>query len=67
MKFEDISVTLTFIGDTFEETSSPRNKYIHTVGVVGKVKFVPVSNNEGYTGMLASGCDYGLIRLSAAK
>jgi len=29
--------------------NQPRVKYIHSVGVVGKVKFI--SNNKGYTGI----------------
>ena len=28
---------------------------------------MPTENNEGYTGIFASGADHGLIRLSAAK
>ena len=63
---EDISVSLKWVGDTFEDGwLGPRNKYIHTVGNTANVKFVPTSNNK-YTGVLA-GADHGIIRLSAAK
>lgn len=41
-----------------------RTKYIHAVGVVGKVKFVSDRNNA-YTGIF-KGADTGLIRLSSA-
>jgi len=40
-----------------------RQKMIHSVGTVGKVRFVPKSND--FTGMFQK-ADYGLIRLSAA-
>lgn len=41
---ESLDPTLHFVGDTFEDGFfGARNKYIHTVGVVGKVKFVPAS------------------------
>eukprot|EP00351_Strombidinopsis_sp_SopsisLIS2011_P002796 CAMPEP_0116887706 /NCGR_PEP_ID=MMETSP0463-20121206/22329_1 /TAXON_ID=181622 /ORGANISM="Strombidinopsis sp, Strain SopsisLIS2011" /LENGTH=206 /DNA_ID=CAMNT_0004550941 /DNA_START=28 /DNA_END=647 /DNA_ORIENTATION=- len=41
-----------------------RLKLIHTVGVVGKVKFTS-NNNHSYTGIF-EGADYGYARLSAA-
>lgn len=41
-----------------------RTKYIHSVGVVGKVKFVPTKANTYSNAM--GGSDYGLIRLSSA-
>lgn len=41
-----------------------RTKYIHSVGLVGKVKFVPTSDNK-YTSSMG-GSDYGIIRLSSA-
>ena len=41
-----------------------RLKLIHTVGVVGKVKFAS-NNNHSYTGIF-EGADYGYARLSAA-
>jgi len=60
--------SLQWVGDTFENgLFGPRNKYIHTVGNTATVKFTPVSNNEGYTGIFASGADHALIRLSLAK
>lgn len=38
-------------------------KPIHPYGAMAKVKFVPVANNAGYTGLF-QGSDYGLLRLS---
>ena len=64
---ESMLPTLQWQGDTFESgIFGPRSKYIHSVGNVGKVKFVPVENNEGYTGIF-EGADQGFIRLSLAK
>jgi len=40
-----------------------RRKYIHSVGVSGKVKFVSTSNS--YTGLF-KGADFGIVRLSSA-
>lgn len=65
---ESMSPSLHWVGDTFENGwTGVRNKYIHSVGNVGTVKYTPVENNEGYTGIFKSGADHGLIRLSAAK
>ena len=65
---ESMTPTLNFVGDTFEAgVFGPRAKYIHTVGNVAKVKYVPLANKEGYTGFFATGANYGIIRLSAAK
>ncbi|CDW84335.1 UNKNOWN [Stylonychia lemnae] len=65
---EGMSSTLKWVGDTFENGwLGVRSKYIHTVGNTAQVKYTPVSNSEGYTGIFASGADHGLIRLSAAK
>lgn len=59
--------TLHWIGDTFENgLFGPRNKYAHSVGSIAKVKFTPVENNEGYTGLF-EGADHGYIRMSLAK
>ena len=56
--------TLEWVGDSIETGwLGTREKYIHTQGVVGSVKFVPVPNNEGYTGVF-EGADYGIIRFS---
>jgi len=41
-----------------------RTKYIHSVGAVGKVKFVS-SKDHQYTGIF-EGADHGIIRLSSA-
>lgn len=63
---ESMQPTVSWLADTlpYSWLGGKRSKYIHTVGAVGKVKFVPTANSEGYTGMLESGADYGLIRFS---
>lgn len=43
---------------------STRTKYIHSVGVHGKVKFVSTGDHP-YTGVF-EGADYGIVRLSSA-
>jgi len=43
-----------------------RDKLIHSVGTTGKVKFVPNSNADNFSGMFKK-ADHGLIRLSSAK
>lgn len=48
---------VNFLGQT-------RTKYIHSVGVVGKCKFVS-NGSHPYTGIF-EGADYGLCRLSSA-
>ena len=59
--------TLNFVGDTFEsDLFGSRKKRVHTVGVTAKVKFVPVANGEGYTGILSGGSNYGIMRFSSA-
>lgn len=57
---------MQWVGDTFEDSLLVRKKYIHSVGDVAKVSFVPVSNEEGYTGIF-EGAEYGYIRMSCAK
>ena len=49
-----MSTSLNWVGDTTEYTwlGGTREKYTHRRGVVATVKFVPVANNEGYTGVL---------------
>ena len=65
---ESMSPTLHYTGDTFENGwLGVRNKYIHSVGNVAQVRYTPVPNDEGYTGIFESGADHGLIRLSIAK
>lgn len=60
--------SIHLVGDTFENGwLGTRTKYIHSVGVVAQVKFVPVANHAGYTGMFAEGCDNAFIRYSIAK
>ena len=41
-----------------------RKKTSHTKGVVGKVKWVAVKNEGGYTGIFKTGTDHAIIRLS---
>jgi hypothetical protein len=60
----DESVKTTF-DDHADFMPNGRTKYIHSVGVVGKVKFIPDSNTP-YTGIFGSGSQYGLIRMSSA-
>lgn len=64
---EDMTTTIGWVGDTFQDSwLGPRKKLIHSVGSVAQVKFVPVENSEGYTGIF-EGADHGLIRMSLAK
>lgn len=65
---ESMSPSLQWVGDTFEGSIfGVRDKFIHSVGNVALIEYTPVANNEGYTGIFASGADHGLIRLSCAK
>ena len=42
---ESMRPSLDWVGDTFEDTTvGPRQKYVHPLGCVGKIKFVPVPN-----------------------
>ena len=43
-----------------------RSKLIHSVGNVAEVKWVPTNNSLKYTGILGSGGQYGIVRLSPA-
>lgn len=63
---EEMSPTFNTKGDAMKPGMlwGHRTKLIHSVGTVGKVKFVPVAGNQ-FTGVLR-GADYGLIRLSSA-
>jgi hypothetical protein len=64
---ESMDPTLHFVGDTFEDSwLGHRKKLIHSVGSVAAVKFQPVANAEGYTGVF-EGADYGVLRMSLAK
>lgn len=57
-----MSASFTTTGDEFP---AGRVKYIHSVGNVGQVEFVPQGTNE-YTGVF-KGAKYGLLRFSVAK
>jgi hypothetical protein len=58
---ESMNPSFTGKGDTMP---SGRWKFIHNVGTVSKVEFVP-ANLDLYTGIF-KGAKYGLIRLSSA-
>lgn len=64
------SVRFSFnaIADVFPSGTRKYHKFIHSVGAVAAVSFVPSgSNPEGYTGLLSgAGAKFGLLRLSAA-
>jgi hypothetical protein len=64
---EPMAPSLQWVGDTFQDgLFGPRKKLIHSVGSVAKVKFQPVANHEGYTGIF-QGALHGLLRMSLAK
>ena len=62
---EDLTKTFTGKGDAMPpgDLYGTRTKYIHSVGAVGKVEFVP--NPSNFTGMFSK-ADFGLVRLSSA-
>lgn len=64
----DIDKTFTTKGDAMPDNGFnlgfARTKYIHSVGTVGKVKFVSNGKHE-FSGIF-KGADYGLIRMSVA-
>jgi hypothetical protein len=59
---ESVMVTFDAQSDIFVE---PRTKYIHSVGVVGAIKFRSTGHHN-YTGVF-QGHEHGLMRLSSAK
>ena len=64
---ESMAPTFTTKGDEMPKELfglKTRTKYIHSVGTVGKVKFVS-SGNHPFTGVW-EGAQHGLIRLSSA-
>ena len=65
---ESMDPTFSAPGDTMPKNSvwpyAIRTKYIHSVGVHGKVRFVP-SGQSSYTGIF-KGANYGIVRLSSA-
>lgn len=62
---ESMAPVFNTVGDEMEHGwTGYRSKYIHTVGVTGKVKFV-MNHTSRYTGIF-EGADYGFIRMSAA-
>eukprot|EP00347_Sterkiella_histriomuscorum_P007493 403348710 len=64
---EDMRPSLQYESDTMPTSwLGKRVKYIHSVGAVAQVKFVPVANNEGYTGIFETGCEHAIIRMSSA-
>lgn len=62
---ESLDPTFSTKGDAMPSGAlGTRGKYIHTVGAVGKVNFVPAGGSP-YTGLF-KGASNGLIRLSSA-
>lgn len=43
---------------------APRQKLVHTQGLVAKVRWIPVANDEGYSGIYETGSDTMILRLS---
>jgi hypothetical protein len=60
---EDLHATFDHLGDVLPEG---REKLIHSVGSIAKAKFIPTEDHP-YTGILRSGCDNVLLRLSTGK
>jgi len=62
---ESMSPSFDWLSDSF---ISDRNKYIHSVGVVGRVEFIanPDKTINPYTGVF-KGCSHVIMRLSCAK
>lgn len=65
--FEDMCVTLYQDGDEMPVawTGNTRQKYIHSVGSVGKAEFVSTGDHP-YTGVF-KGASHGIIRISLAQ
>ena len=63
---EPMSTTFKFKGDAMPkgEVYGTRQKLIHSVGAVGKVKFIS-NRNHTYSGLFL-GANHGIIRLSSA-
>ena len=63
---ESMDPTFTGKGDAMPAGMvwGQRTKYIHSVGAVGKVKFLPEPGNK-YSGIF-KGANYGLVRFSSA-
>merc|ERR1719290_705115 len=66
MFFESMCPTLWAPGDELPTawTGNTRQKYIHSIGSVGKVEFV--ASSSSYTGLF-TGASYGIVRISLAK
>eukprot|EP00347_Sterkiella_histriomuscorum_P008135 403346245 len=67
MMAQDMNPTMQWVGDTvpYDDFWGKRDKFIHTEGVTCAVKFVPAKDAKtSYTGTLASGADYGVLRFS---
>jgi hypothetical protein len=67
MFLEDMTPTMKAPGDAMPNGVlwGSRTKYIHSVGTVGKIKYVSEDNDDDYTGIF-KGAEHGLIRLSSA-
>jgi len=56
----------TSFDDVSDVMPPGRFKYIHTVGAVATVAFVPSGETHKFTGLFSSGAQHGLLRLSTA-
>jgi len=65
---ESMCPTLQQEGDEMPSTwiGGTRQKYIHSVGSVGKVEFVPEGSSGSYSGIFQQGAKYGIVRISLA-
>lgn len=68
---EDMCVSFHTSGDEFPDstrTGERRERYIHSVGSVGKVEFIPHHNGRysKYSGIFKRGARHGIVRLSLA-
>lgn len=67
MLIEDVHPTFNWLSDTvpFDQFWGKREKFIHTEGVTVGIKWVPKGKpSVAYTGLFATGTDYGYLRFS---
>ena len=64
-RFFTQKANVTYCNDS-DEMKRGRSKTTHTQGLVAKVEWVPTeeAKNEGYTGMMNTGSDHIIMRLS---
>jgi hypothetical protein len=64
---ESMDVSFDTVADDMpQQLLDRRPKLIHSIGVIADARWLPVSNNRGYTGVF-TGCDNLYVRLSLAK